>query len=301
MKRQAEEKFIRANGIQIRYLDWSGESPPILLLHNNRGVADPWKRLVDVTRLSNRFIAPDQRGCGATDKPLVGYSVWDLARDVAGLIDAMELGPVALVGCALGSSIGLAVAANYPEKVSALVMLDSGFPIAQSVIDRSVGVLTAMPHEFASRTEAMAFVRTLPSSLGYSWSPIWEDYFDWTFKELTDGRWAFKFGKEAMLQATGHLADDLWLDAGRVVCPVFVGISSADDIVSAEGGRKLAQVIKNSTFKLLDDVHHLPFLEQDMYPIERLIREYLERVGFLSRDTELAPGERQRRPLKPID
>jgi pimeloyl-ACP methyl ester carboxylesterase len=163
--RGLRERFATANGIRIGYLDWDGTDPPVLLLHNNRGVADPWQRFIDVAEMPNRFIAPDQRDCGATDKPDTGYSVWSLAGDVAGLIDALGLTRVPIIGCAIGGSIGLAVAANYPEKVSALVMLDSGLPINQEIIDRSVSVLRAMPHRFSSKDRQSSSCARFPALL----------------------------------------------------------------------------------------------------------------------------------------
>jgi pimeloyl-ACP methyl ester carboxylesterase len=281
VSRKPQERFIRANSIHIRYLDWNGDDPPILLLHNNRGTADPWRRYVDVSPLTNRYIAPDQRGCGSTEKPPTGYSAWHLAADVAGLVDTLKLGRVPIVGCAIGGSIGLAVAANYPEKVSALAILDSGFPIEQPIIDRSVATLKAMPYEFESKEAAKAFVRTLPDSLGYSWSLVWEDYFEWTFRELEDGRWVFMFDKDAMIQATSHLSDDLWEDAAKIECPVLVTVAGQSEIISDEGGRELTDVIPNARYELLEGVGHLVFLETDLEPIEKLVREFLQEAGAL--------------------
>lgn len=279
--RNPQEKFVRANGIRIRYLDWPGDNPPILLLHNNRGAADPWRRYVEISPLSNRYIAPDQRGCGSTDKPLTGYGVWDLAADVAALIDTLNLGRISIVGCAIGGSIGLAVAANYPEKVSALAILDSGFPIRQEVIDRSVATLRAMQHEFESKDAAKTFVRSLPDSLGYTWSPVWEDYFEWTFHEIDDGRWAFRFDKQAMIQATSHLTDNLWDDVHKIQCPVLVTVASENGIITDEDGRALADAIPVSRYKYLDGTGHLVFLEGDLKPIEKMVRDFLKDTGAL--------------------
>jgi pimeloyl-ACP methyl ester carboxylesterase len=252
-------------------------------LHNNRGVADPWQRFVDVAEMPNRFVAPDQRGCGATDKPEKGYSVWDLAADVAGFINTLGLTSVPIIGCAIGGSIGLAMAANYPDKVSALFMLDSGFPINQEIIDRSVSVLRAMPHDFSNKGEAKQFGRTLPDSLGYSWSPVWEQYFEWTSRELPDGRWGFRFDKEAMIQATSRLSDDLWSDARKVQCPVAVAVAGRSGIISLDGARRLAETIPHGTFMKPEGIRHLVFLEleDDLREMAQLVREYLQGVGAI--------------------
>lgn len=267
--------YVEANGIRIRYHDWPGEDPPVLLLHNNRGASDAWTRFADLTTLPNRLIAPDQRGCAESDKPATGYTYWDFAADVAGLIDALDLGRVRIVGCAIGAGIGLCAAATYPDKVEALVMLDSSFPIKQEVVDWGVNLLlTQIPQDFPNKAAAMAFVRTLPDQLGYAWSPIWEQYFEWTFRELPDGRWAFKYDKNAMLQANAHISDDLWPDVAKVNVPVLVAVGGDSKIILDSDARELAERLPKGEFMVLEAAHHIVILEGDLRPIDDVITSY---------------------------
>lgn len=266
--------YAGANGIRLRYHDWPGAEPAVLLLHNNRGASDAWTRFADITTLRNRLIAPDQRGCAESDKPVTGYSYWDFAADVAGLIDTLNLGRVRIVGCAVGASIGLCVAANYPDKVEALVMLDSTFPVKQQVIDWGVGLLKTIPQDFPSKEEALAYVRTLPHQLGYGWSPIWEQYFEWTFRELPDGRWAFKYDKDAMIQANTRMGDDLWPDVAKVKSPVLVAVGGHSGIVADSDARELADRLPKGEFTVLENMHHIVLLEGDLRPIDEVVTRY---------------------------
>lgn len=75
-----------------------------------------------------RVIAYDQRGHGATDAPTDSsrYSPQHLARDLAGLLDALGISRAAIVGFSLGGGPALALAVSAPERVSRLVLADVG-------------------------------------------------------------------------------------------------------------------------------------------------------------------------------
>lgn len=287
--RTPTERIIAAGPLQVRLLEWDGPEPPIVLLHNNRGAADPWQWFVDVSPLPNRFVAPDQRGCAGTSKPPTGYTVWDLAGDVEASMTALGIERAPVIGCALGASIGLALSASRPDLVSALVMLDSGFPIEPAIVAKSVATLRGVPQDFASRAEAEAYARTLPDSLGYSWTPRFTEYFEQTFAaaeaDRPDGRWRFRYDKTAMLEATSHLDDDLWPDVPKVECPVLVAVAEASGIVSVDDARRLAEALPKGRFTVLKDMQHLVFLEGDVRPAEVIAREFLVEVGAVK-----APG-----------
>ena len=53
------------------------------------------------------------------------YALSDMARDTAGLIDALELEPVHAVGVSMGGMIAQTLAAQYPERVRSLVSMMS--------------------------------------------------------------------------------------------------------------------------------------------------------------------------------
>ena len=53
------------------------------------------------------------------------YTLTDMARDTAGLIDALELEPVHAVGVSMGGMIAQTLAAQYPERVRSLVSIMS--------------------------------------------------------------------------------------------------------------------------------------------------------------------------------
>jgi pimeloyl-ACP methyl ester carboxylesterase len=79
--------------------------------------------------------ALDLRGVGRSDTPDAGYSIPELADDVAAFCDAVGLERPVVVGHSLGGMIAVEVGARYPSLPSALVLVDPG-PIAP--LDSSV-------------------------------------------------------------------------------------------------------------------------------------------------------------------
>jgi pimeloyl-ACP methyl ester carboxylesterase len=126
VKRPAEG-WADVGELRVRYLDWSGDGPPIIALH---GLASSghWYDLV-ATLLSHdyRVVAPDQRGHGKTTQASSGYDWPSLASDVAGLMDRLGLDRAVVMGHSWGGQVAVAMAAYQPDRVSRLVMIDGGF------------------------------------------------------------------------------------------------------------------------------------------------------------------------------
>ena len=52
------ERWVRANGLRLRYLDWGSEAaPPLVLLHGWMSNADVWRRVAGAFRGSHRALA----------------------------------------------------------------------------------------------------------------------------------------------------------------------------------------------------------------------------------------------------
>lgn len=73
----------------------------------------------------------DQRGHGLSERPPTGYRLSDSIADLAGLLDGLGAdGPVHLVGNSYGGTMALSFAAEYPERVASLVLIEAVVPLA---------------------------------------------------------------------------------------------------------------------------------------------------------------------------
>lgn len=101
-------------------------APTVVLLHG-------WTSTADVTwhgvygRLSEHFpvIAPDLRGHGLSAKVGRGARLSDVASDVVGLIEDLDVGPVVLVGYSMGGAAAQLVARARPDLLAGLVLCAS--------------------------------------------------------------------------------------------------------------------------------------------------------------------------------
>jgi pimeloyl-ACP methyl ester carboxylesterase len=109
-------------------VDDVGDGPPIVLLHGFACGQRMWFHQTLALRNRFRVITYDLRGHGRTDAPAaaIDYSAALLARDLAGVLDALKVERAAIVGFSLGGGPALALAANKPERVSRLVLADVG-------------------------------------------------------------------------------------------------------------------------------------------------------------------------------
>ena len=89
--------------IHVHVEDTGGTGRPVVLIHGWPLSGESWKYQVPVLPDAGyRVIAYDRRGFGRSDKPKTGYDYTTLAGDLAGLIDALNLHDVTLVGFSMG-------------------------------------------------------------------------------------------------------------------------------------------------------------------------------------------------------
>jgi proline iminopeptidase len=118
---------VQVGDIAIDYRS-HGDGRPVVLLHGLACGKRMWFHQMRALSPHFRMIAYDQRGHGLSDAPddRTRYSPAHLARDLGGLIDALGLDRVALVGFSMGGGPALALAARMPQRVSHLVLADVG-------------------------------------------------------------------------------------------------------------------------------------------------------------------------------
>lgn len=118
---------IQAGKLKVAVTD-VGEGPPVVLLHGLACGRRMWFHQIRALRSHYRVIAYDLRGHGETDAPAEPrtYSATHLARDLVGVLDALNIERAAIVGFSLGGAPALALAAMKPERVSHLILADVG-------------------------------------------------------------------------------------------------------------------------------------------------------------------------------
>ncbi len=125
------------NGIRM-HVARAGEGPAVVLLHGFPELWYSWRSIIPMLAPRFSVFAPDLRGLGESEVSRGGYDIFNLARDVAELIERAGQGaPVLLVGHDWGGAIGWHVAASYPSLVRGCVAVAGPHPARYSQLLRT--------------------------------------------------------------------------------------------------------------------------------------------------------------------
>jgi pimeloyl-ACP methyl ester carboxylesterase len=101
-----------------------GDGPPLLLVHGWPENRYAWRLLMPALARDFQVIAVDQRGIGLTGKPQDGCDTGTLAGDLVGVMDALGHQRFAVVGHDTGLIISYALAADHPDRVDRLALVE---------------------------------------------------------------------------------------------------------------------------------------------------------------------------------
>ena len=120
--------FAAVNGQKLYFEDTGGDGPPIVLSHGF--LMDHEMFAPQVAALSDvyRVVTWDERGFGATETDGQPFTYWDSARDLFGLLDVLGIERAVLGGMSQGGYLSLRAALLHPDRVRALVLIDTQAP-----------------------------------------------------------------------------------------------------------------------------------------------------------------------------
>ncbi|WP_282244580.1 alpha/beta hydrolase [Stenotrophomonas sp. PS02300] len=117
------------NGVTLHYLQaGQGDESPVVLLHGYAETSHMWRPLMPQLADRHVVIAPDLRGAGQSSKPEGGYDKKTLAQDIHALVKSLGYPKVKIVGHDIGLMVAYAYAAQYPDEVDSIVLMDAFLP-----------------------------------------------------------------------------------------------------------------------------------------------------------------------------
>ena len=211
------EHVVVAEGVRIAVHEWGrAEAPPLVLLHGGGLSSAEWSDLAPRLAERRRVVAFDARGCGESDPdPELCYGVRAIADDLEQVRRTLGLDRFALAGHSFGAVAACVYAAEHPEAVRGLVLVDGG-PADHT----RPSSLDHPPLAFATRADAAAALgRLLP--FGF---PDW--YLDTRFAQRDDGSLAWRCdmaGRVEWSRRGGEpLIPGLWPYVERLRMPTIV-------------------------------------------------------------------------------
>ncbi|MDI9570126.1 MAG: alpha/beta fold hydrolase [Pseudomonadota bacterium] len=121
--------WVSGPGFLYHYLD-EGRGEPIVAVHGNPTWSFHYREAIGRLRSDYRLIAPDHVGCGLSSRPpedVFAYTLASHADNLEALLDHLGLlSGVTLLVHDWGGMIGLACACRRPERISRIILLNTG-------------------------------------------------------------------------------------------------------------------------------------------------------------------------------
>jgi haloalkane dehalogenase len=121
-------RYRQVDGLRLAHLD-EGDGAPVLLFHGEPTWSFLWRKVIPpLLQSGHRAIAPDLPGFGRSDKPIDmdWYSYDRHTEMMAGLLEDLDVRQATVVVHDWGGPIGLRLAVEHPDRISRIVVLDTG-------------------------------------------------------------------------------------------------------------------------------------------------------------------------------
>lgn len=224
--------FAHVNGQSLWYEDTGGAGPPVVFSHGFLMDREMFAENVAALAPAYRCIVWDQRGFGKTGPVDAAFTYWDSALDLLALLDHLGIERATLVGMSQGGFISLRAALLAPERVSALVLIDT-----RSGIDapETIAAFGGLDAEWRANG-AQNVKPNLAGLLGIAHAP-----------DAWFAKWD-RIGMEDLHFPIAALAgrDDITDRLSEIAAPSLVIHGEADNAIAFEHGAALCAALPNS-------------------------------------------------------
>ena len=235
--------------MRLHYLDWGNAGKPVVLcLHGCGQTAHSWDEFSRAMRGDHHVIALDQRGHGDSDWSKSGiYTPTAMAQDAHRVVNALGLRDITLVGLSMGGRNSIVYAAQHPERLKRLVVVDIGPEMMKKGADniRRFTKADVLPtfDAFVERAHQFNPRRPLEQL---------RERLHWNLRQLPDGQWTWKYDR---LRGTGERVD-LWPYVHRIRTPMLLVRGAESDILSASAAKKFANAVPGSRLLTIEGAGH---------------------------------------------
>jgi glycerol-3-phosphate dehydrogenase len=267
----------------IHYADFGGSGTPVVCVHGLGGSHVNWLATAPLLARSSRVFAPDLAGFGRTPPAGRSSSVEANRALLDRFLGEVVRAPAVLVGNSMGGLISLLQAAERPQTVAGLVLLDPAQPrppfsgvdlyvawrLGLAALPGLTGFLLRQKTRLGAETvvrKTFELVCVDPDRIPRH---VQEAHVAIAEERLTKMPWSEAAFAEAtrsilaVLARPGRFREIV----GRVRAPTLLVHGERDRLVPLEASRQLARQRPDWTFLELSDVGHTPQLEDS----ERLV------------------------------
>jgi 3-oxoadipate enol-lactonase len=235
---------------------WRRRRPWLVLIQGLGYDRAGWAPVRRMLRRHFRLVLVDNRGSGRSDPAPGPFTVADMARDVAGVLDVLNLGPVNVMGVSLGGMVAQELAIGHPQHVAALVLVATtpGWPDGYPMPAPSVALLASAGHLPAEAALRRNVENALSTETVRTRPEVVEEMLDHSRTHRIEPRaWL------AQMRAGASYAGNR--RRSRIRARTLVVHGSADTVVDPRNAELLASGIPDAELVVLPGLGHLLFWE----------------------------------------
>lgn len=249
----------RVGEIELSY-ERAGDGPPLLAIMGMSGTFDHWNEaFLDGLRQELDVIVYDHRGVGSSSRldgegPL---TIAGMARDAAGLLDALGIDGAHVLGISMGGMVAQELALAHPERVHALTLGCSYCGGEGSALSHE-STLRKLMEGAASGDRTLAVRAAWETNVSPAFAADEQQYA--RFLEIGLRRAVAMDVVMAQMRAiAGH---DTSSRLPGLRAPTLVVHGTLDEMLPVQNGHLIAGLIPGSRLEVLEGVGHLFFWEQ---------------------------------------
>jgi pimeloyl-ACP methyl ester carboxylesterase len=275
----------KGNGVQIQLAVWEGKGKTILCIHGLTANCHFWDCLASALSPTHKVMAMDLRGRGLSDKPPTGYSIKHHCEDIAALLEDLDIPQLVLMGHSLGAFISLAFAAQFPQRIDRLILVDGGGKLSDTQMAKVfAGIkpsLDRLGQTFPTFEDYISLMKQAPFL--QPWNSYMETYFRYEVEEVEGGVRSRVHPKHIEEEIGNLKKEDSTKFYSKVRCPVLLlratkGMLSEDDFVLPEDvARRMESEIRNAKRVDLENTNHYTILFHPNSIRDQVILNFLEK------------------------
>jgi pimeloyl-ACP methyl ester carboxylesterase len=271
------------DGVKIALAVWEGKGKTVLCVHGIAASCRCWDIVIDALAPDHSVLAIDLRGRGLSDKPASGYSIMHHCEDISALLKDQGIERVVIIGHSLGALIGLAFAAQFPERVDRLILVDGGGKLTKEQSDKVFAsiqpTLDRLGKVFPSEEAYLDMMKANP--LLQPWTPELETYYRYELEE-TEGGVCSRVKPEHIKEEADNLAGfDVAEFYPQVDCSVLIlrateNMFTLGDLLLPEKAlERMVNEIPDARYINLEGTNHYSILLQPNTLRNDAIRSFL--------------------------
>ena len=241
---QPSQKFFDASGLRLHYADWgtpNPDAPTVVLLHGLQDCARSWDIFAAAIRSDYRVIALDHRGHGDSSHAAPDtYGFRDYISDLEALVAHLGLSDFILVGHSAGARYAFVFAAEHPELIRALLVVDID---PDAVNPDSQGMFVRYNTESDEWDSLDAVVERLRDRQPQSTDEVLLHQAEVMTRELPDGRRVWKRDRRLL---AAYERPDLWKEWASLSVPTLIVRGRQSNLLTHEVAVGMREAIANT-------------------------------------------------------